>query len=140
MIAELIILKSTRLDLELKRKELALKKQEFDSLNEELLSKIEDLCEKMLVCEESIRSQALVEFKETGDKKLRGGVGIRVLKKLDYEASEALSWAKKHSLALSLDKRAFEKIAKADSIDFVKITEEPIATIPSIIQLEVKDE
>ena len=67
-----------------------------------------------------------------------GLVIIRILKKLEYEEAEALKWAKDHNMALSLDKRAFDKIAKADPMDFIKINEIPQATLPSVI--EVKDD
>lgn len=140
MITDLKKLILIREDLELCKKVFVAKKIEFNATNEELLSKIDKISNDMFDCEESIRTQALVEFKNTGEKKLDGGVGIRVLKKLDYDTSEAFSWAKNHSLALSLDKKAFEKIAKADNIDFVKITEESTATIPTIIKLVEKNE
>lgn len=84
---------------------------------------------------DNIRAMALEQYKETGEKKLDYGVGIRVLKKLEYEEAAALSWAKEHGLALSLNKSAFEKVARADPMDFVKINEIPQAKIPFKIEV-----
>jgi len=58
------------------------------------------------------------------------------MKRFEYDELDAFKWAKEHSLALSLDKKAFEKIAKVDTMDFVKINEIPQATIPTNIKLE----
>jgi hypothetical protein len=51
---------------------------------------------------------------------------------LDYDGKAALSWAKEHLLCLSLDKKAFETLAKTDSRpEFVEVTQEPKAFIGS---------
>ena len=88
-----------------------------------------------LVAEATLRELALKAYAETGNKTPAVGVGIREVTKLAYDNGVALDWAKSHSMALSLDKRAFEKIAKADTPDFVSITTEPQATIATNLEV-----
>jgi len=83
--------------------------------------------------ETELRTLALEEYAITNDKKLTGGLGIRVMKKIEYDNEKAFKWAKEHSLALSLDKKKFEKLAKSESLDFVEFKENIIATIPTKI-------
>ena len=45
----------------------------------------------------------------------------------------ALKWAIEHKLALQLDKKAFEGIAKQSPLDFVTSTTEIQATIASVL-------
>ena len=85
--------------------------------------------------EVEIRKLAVQEYMETKEKKLAFGIGIRVVKKLDYDNEQALNWAKHHELALALDKKAFEKIVKVDPPSFVEISEEAQATIPRELKL-----
>jgi len=77
-----------------------------------------------------IKAEALTEYEKTGNKKLECGVGIRVVSKMTYEQDKALDWAKEHQMALTLDKRVFEKHAKVENLDFVEISEVATATIP----------
>lgn len=63
------------------------------------------------------------------------GVGIRERTVLTYDNKVAFDWAKAHKMALKLDTSAFEKIAKVDPPDFVKITTEPQATIASVLEV-----
>ena len=79
--------------------------------------------------EQLLRELTLQAYAETGNKAPAPGVGIRELTVLTYDGKVAFDWAKAHTMALKLDTSAFEKIAKADPPDFVKITTEPQATI-----------
>ena len=121
-------------NLEILRK----RQEEFEIQNEVLKNILTVSTTEIQVHESDIREEALRIFKETGEKKLDFGVGIRVMKKLEYNPDEAFLWGKEHSMALKLDQRAFEKIAKMQDIDFVKTTEEATATIPTKINLEEK--
>jgi hypothetical protein len=99
---------------------------------------IQDSLNTSIACMEAeakLRELTLAAFNETGNKAPVPGVGIRVMEKLEYDLKVALDWAKAHKMALTLDKKAFEKIAKADKPDFVTIIQEPIATIAT--ELEV---
>ncbi len=127
-------------DLREKKEQLSAQKRsaygKYLQENGALFFDIDTVAEQIGIIEDEIKELALMEYKETGEKKLKFGVGIRILKKLEYEEAEALTWAKEHSMALSLDKRYFDKIARANKIDFVKINEIPQATIP--FKIEVK--
>ena len=74
------------------------------------------------------------EYKETGDKKLLGGIGIRVSKKIDYDPAEALKFAKEKNMFLQLDKKAFEKVAGGLGLDFVKSKDIETVTYPKEIK------
>ena len=49
----------------------------------------------------------------------------------DYPEDKAFAWAKESGLALALDKKAFEKSASVQPLDFVTVREEPKVTISS---------
>lgn len=109
--------------------------QEFESRNEQLFNIMKDKRVELGEVEESLREDTLKLHQLTGEKKFVGGVGIRLAKVLEYDRREALKWATEHKLALALDVRAFEKIAKNTYIDLVMVTEVPKATIPQKIDL-----
>ena len=84
--------------------------------------------------EATLRTLALDTYEHTGIKQVATGIVVRVMTKLNYDIKVAFDWAKSHKMALKLDTSAFEKIAKADPPDFVKITEEPQATLSQELQ------
>jgi len=88
--------------------------------------------------EATLRKLTLQAYATTGNKAPAEGVGIREMTVLTYDNKVAFDWAKAHKMALKLDTSAFEKIAKADPPDFVKITTEPQATIATNLQ-ELKE-
>ena len=79
--------------------------------------------------ESLLREIALEVYAETGDKAPAPGVGIREMVRLVYDGKIAFDWAKAHKIALKLDAKAFEKIAKASPLDFVQTSTEAVATI-----------
>ena len=86
--------------------------------------------------EQLLRELTLQAYAETGNKAPAPGVGIRERTVLTYDNGVAFDWAKAHKMALKLDTSAFEKIAKADPPEFVKITTEPQATIATELKVE----
>ena len=80
------------------------------------------------VCESELKAER-ASFYDGEDKSKVYGVGIREVTKLAYSGAEAFDWAVAHKLALKLDGKTFEKLAKIDPPDFVTITTEPQATI-----------
>ena len=84
--------------------------------------------------ETKLRDLTLQAYAETGDKAPALGVGIRERTVLTYDGKVAFDWAKSHKMALQLDKKAFEKIVKADTPDFVKVGTEAIATIATNLE------
>ena len=73
---------------------------------------------------------AIAEFKETGHKKMWGGVGIQEKKTISYDAAKALAFAKEKDMFLILDEATFKKAAPTLRLDFVTVTTEPGATFP----------
>jgi hypothetical protein len=114
---------------------LAAYKKWADS-NDAIISSGAKAKEDLAEAETLLRALTIAAFNTTGEKAPVPGVGIRVRDKLEYDEVAALDWAKSHGLALSLDKRAFEKICKADKPDFVTVTQEPTATIATELKAE----
>lgn len=133
---KLINLKNCIKTLELKKNELAKEQETFKINNALLFKSIEILNEEISENKLKIAEEAKVEYEETKEKKLLGGIGIRVTTNLNYENEEALKWATEHQLCLSLDRTAFNKIAKTQDIDFVKKEENITVTFPKEIKVE----
>jgi len=113
--------------------------EKLDKLEDEYkhsLDLIRGYSEQIEIIETEIKNVALEKYQETGEKKLDFGIGIRVMSKLGYDSDIALKWGLEHSMALTLDKKAFEKIAKVNKLDFVEYREEAIATIPREIKVD----
>ncbi len=91
---------------------------------EEVLGK-----EAVMEAETALRALAVDIFRRTAQKTVHPGVKIREVPQLTYDPHHALEWAMEHRMALALDAKAFEKIAKAASLPFVQMTVEPQATL-----------
>jgi len=134
----IIQLKATRTNLDDLKVELAEKKQEFEEQNSELIEKIEKTTLDLNGCIDQVKVSAMEEFRETGEKKLLGGIGIRILTSLKYDEQAAIDWADaKMPVALKtiLDKKQFETYAKSTDLDFVKKVESICVTIPKVIEI-----
>ena len=101
----------------------------WEKEHEKQLSDIVIEAAKLAEAETKLREQAVELFKTTGNKQVADGVGIRETEKLEYDEKQAFEWAKEHVMALSLDKKAFDKIAKASPMEFVKVVSVPTAAI-----------
>ena len=128
-------LRSLRDDLAIRKKAAY---EKYMSDNKDLFTEVDILQEQLTKQETEIRKIAVEYYEETGKKQQEYGVGVRILKKLEYEEAKALQWAKEHEMALNLDKKSFEKIARADPMDFIKINEVPQAILPFKIEIEEK--
>lgn len=110
-------------------------KQKFEDENRDLINELNEINQKQEEIKQFAREKALEEYSKTGNKKLQYGLGIRVLTKLEYDEERALKWAFAHNLCLTLDTKAFERIAKTQQIEFVKSVETPTATFPSKLEI-----
>src|SRR3990167_7568994 len=120
-----------------------LKKQrlkEWEETNAALLSDIANNAAFLTNAESRLRELTLQAYNETGNKQPAEGVGIRETTKLEYAPQVALVWATDHRLALKLDIQAFEKIARASPLEFVKVVAEAIATIATDLSKYSKEE
>ncbi len=94
-----------------------------------------------LDAEAELRDLTLLAYAETGNKTPAPGVSIRETTVLTYDTKIAFDWAKAHKMALKLDTKAFEKHAKVDTPDFVRVTTEPQATIShNLDEIFIKEE
>ena len=82
-------------------------------------------CVRLL--EDAVRGLVMDDFMETGDVRPAPGVEVKQFTKYTYDEKEALAWALEHRIALTLDKKVFERIGSA--LDFVEVTKEPRAQI-----------
>ena len=113
-----------------------LEMEKWERINKTLLDGLVVTREEVAKSEAKLRVLTLLAYAATGDKAPAPGVGIRERVVLTYDGKVAFDWAKAHKMALQLDKRAFEKIAKADTPDFVKVSTEAIATIATELKVE----
>ena len=80
--------------------------------------------------ENRVRLMALADYAATGNKSPHPAIVIKMYAVLYYASLDAHAYACQHlPKALRLDVKAFEKVAKVASLDFVTISEEPRATI-----------
>ena len=118
-----------------KSQEMADKKKalydEFRVTHRELFEDVVVAAEVVSEAEDKLRELTIKAYNETGSKTPAPGVGVREMTTLTYDSVEL-------RLQLKLDKTAFEKIAKADKPDFVKVNKEPQATIATDLA-EVKE-
>ncbi len=94
---------------------------EIEALHAALAARVET--------EAALREAMVAEYANTKNKQLGYGLSVRVNKRLDYDAKDALAWAKQHQLCLALDKKAFEKIAAVEPMEFVQTVETATAVI-----------
>lgn len=127
-------------DLTMFKAELKTKKDEiqkkFIEDNEALIGKIAGLSSELDLDKDQFKEQAILVFEQTKEKKLIGGLGIREGVELIYDPEVAFGWAKEHSLALTLDKKRFEQLAKTESMEFVKKETKITVTFPKEIKFE----
>jgi len=130
------------IELDSKRKKLETIEAEIKKKKEEFEASISSLIESKNSCsvavedlKEDISEECLTKFKADGTKKFYGGLAIRENKKYEYSNEEALAWAIKTEMCLSLDKKKFETMAKTGEIEFVTVATVPSTTFPKEIKV-----
>lgn len=119
---------------EAKRSELqeaiaALTKQ-WEEANAELVKERGEINTKLDETDKELRAAVIAAYETDPSKKtVAPGLSVRVTEKMVYSEDAALEWAKDHGLALALDRKAFEKIAKATPLAFVEVEQKPTAVI-----------
>jgi hypothetical protein len=79
--------------------------------------------------EATLRTLAVAVYQSTDRKEIAPGVKVREMTRLIYDPQEALTWAMAHQMALMLDVKAFEQLAKVTTIPFVTRTTALQATL-----------
>ncbi len=133
---QLLELKEDQLRLLDSQEKLKQKQQVFDDDNQVLIGHIQDLQERIAGQKDTLREVAEVEYKETMNKQLLGGLGVRVSYPIEYNEEKAFEWAKEHNLCIQLDRKAFEHIAKAQPLGFVTKQEKVTITFPKSINFD----
>jgi hypothetical protein len=102
----------------------------FDEQTAQLRNELKLASDDTLQSENDLRISAIDLWKSDGEKR-HSVVQVKIIKDILYKDDEAFLWAKEHHMALMLDKKAFEKIAKVSPMDFVTIEEHAVAAIDS---------
>jgi hypothetical protein len=79
--------------------------------------------------EATLRTLAIALYQSTASKAIAPGIKIREITRLIYDPQEALTWAITHQMALMLDVKAFEQLAKVTALPFVTRTTALQATL-----------
>jgi hypothetical protein len=114
---------------------LKVKQAEFYAANTQLSDLVAASRATVLAEEAVLRELTVRRYEETGEKHPAPGLGIRLVKVIDYEAGAAFAWAKETGMALALDRKAFEKIATVTSVPCATVREEPQATIAERLEI-----
>jgi len=125
-------LAETRAALAAMTETLATARAEWNAAHETEMRNVALLQQAVTRQEADVRALALTAYRETEDPHPAPGVSVRLYEMLDYSADRALEWARQTGLALvpaALDRRAFEKIAKATPLPFVMYVDAPKALI-----------
>lgn len=97
---------------------------------EKLQAEVNEAAEHEMELYDRVRALAVELFEKTGDKEPHQAAKIGLYTTLDYDPQRARDWSAAHMPdLLKLDKRAFEKVAKAAPMTFVEIKKEPRARI-----------
>lgn len=120
----------SRLEAELKARRDAWRRR-WEEENAELIAEWGHLNTTLQVLEDEVRKKAVEVARATGDKNPAPGVKIRVVTRLKYNPARAIDWALSRGMreVLTLNKKAFEKTAKALRPDVVEFEEELQPTI-----------
>ena len=84
-----------------------------------------------MVVYDELCNAALAAYAETGNTVPHEMVKIKMLTTIIYDPNVALEWAVDHNMPdlLKLDSRAFDKVARATSLEFVESRKEPRASV-----------
>ena len=132
----LIKLKAKRAEHGRAKDVLRIVQDEFERNHKNLIEAVQAVSNELSEAEGEVRKIAVDEYDKTEQKKLYGGVGIRVTYKPTYEPKTAFEWALDHKLFLLLDKKGFEKMCKTTPPEFVSFDEIVTATLPKEIKIE----
>lgn len=111
--------------------ELQVVRAAWEQDNAALLQAVKDTAAATAVADAELRALVLAHYRATGEKAAAPGCGVRLVTALGYDNKQALEWAKGTGMALVLDTKAFEQIAKASpgSFPFVVVEQVPQATV-----------
>jgi len=106
--------------------------EKFNAENKQALDELSEARQELDLIEAELRDRVVKAHKATGAKKFCDGkLGIRIVKMMTFDESEALAWAIESGAdnCLSLQKTNFKKVAEGLALPFVSISEIAQATI-----------
>ena len=130
-----ISLRDTMAEHTTAREALSKRRASFELSVEGQVVKVKTLAAEIANLKNTIGPLAVAEYKETGEKKMWGGIGIQEKKSIAYDSDKALAFAKEKDMFLILDTATFEKASATLGLDFVKIEKTPRATFPKEFKL-----
>lgn len=107
------------------------KREAFEATIADTISAMTDATNARELAEATVRGLAVAMYLESGEKKPAKGVDVVESSKLKYDPAKGFEWAVEHKVALALDTKAFEKIAKASPLPFVTVEVTPTTRIAS---------
>lgn len=122
--------------IEIQEENLASMKTAYEESIKPIVEGLKTLKEKLEVERIIIEEATIKEFKETGNKKFVGGIGVQERRTLEYNEQEVFNWALDKKMFLSLDKKAFEKVAESINAPTVVVGKKTLVTFPKKIVLE----
>jgi hypothetical protein len=117
-------------------KQISTLKEKYEESIKPMVEALNTLKDKLEKEKALIREIVLKKFDETKEKKYEGGVAVREYSKLSYDENEVFKWALEKKMFLSLDKKAFEKVAENIGAPTVVVMKKPDVTFPKEIKLE----
>jgi hypothetical protein len=114
--ARLSVLRMLRLSAADTAAELKRRRDAFDVENAALIQNVRDDAASVAAQETAIKAIVADDYAVTVNKTPCPGVTVKEFETLQYDEAAAFAWAKEKGLAIipeSLDRKAFEKIAKA---------------------------
>lgn len=112
------------------------RKKEFEASVAEKKEEQSRLAEEIEKAKEEVEPIIIEVFNDLKQKKFPGGFGVQERTYVQYELEEAFNWAKEAKLCLSLDTKAFEKVAPSLELPFVKTGKNPCVTYPKTYKLD----
>lgn len=104
--------------------------EEWAAENAEVLTEYAEIEKAFSVKDGELRAAVIEAYAANPESKtVAPGLSVRVSSSLKYDPAHALAWAKAHDMALTLDKKAFEKIASVQKLEFV----EQVETVSAVI-------
>lgn len=120
------------------KESLSAKMVAFEEENAVTISALKEQATRVESIKEIIRTDALKEFGETGEKKFVGGIGIREITELVYETEKAIDWCRENmpvAVVERLEKKTFDSFAKNNDVPIVTRKKIAAVTFPKNIIL-----
>jgi hypothetical protein len=107
-----------------------------------LTEEAEQLNSECVSAEAMLRESALARYEQTKETRPTAGVQVAVYKEPVYDPQKADEWSREHKIARipervipeQLDRKAFERIARLTSLDFVEWKEGPRVRIATDLE------